>query len=61
MTKMIYGGGHDSVTVVLPDRSLTVEPGEAVEVTADEAKLLATLPGWKAEKPATPKPSKETN
>lgn len=61
-TRMTYEGGIQSISVVLPDRILTVEAGDTVEVTPAEAKRLSPLPGWKAVKttPAT-ESTKETN
>ena len=56
MTTMTYEGGIPAISVVLPDRVLTVETGDTVEVTPDEAKRLKPLLGWKAVKTTPPEP-----
>jgi hypothetical protein len=51
--QLVYEGGIQSISVVLPDRILNVEAGDIVEVTATEAKCLIPLPGWKPVKSPT--------
>lgn len=53
MPDITYNGKRDSVDVVLPNRNMTIMNGETVEVTADEAKRLGTVPGFERKTPAT--------
>lgn len=50
--KLTYSGG--AASVVLPDRELSVSPGDVIDVTEDEAARLGELPGWRPVKELPP-------
>jgi hypothetical protein len=55
MPKRIYNGPHPEVDVVLPDGTVRVERGNAIEVSTEVAKNLDEQgDAWLAEAPKAP-------
>lgn len=46
MPKLRYDGGQQTISVVLPDRNVTVNAGDTISVSAAEAKRLADHPDF---------------
>jgi len=64
--KATYNGGLDGVIIHLPSGAIEFPRGVAVEVSADDATVLASHPDFApaakaTTTPTTPKPSKEAS